>query len=111
MQTTLDTPSGGLKSFNTNTDVVYGKFQSGVEKITPGTDAVENDDDDVDDDEMLEPEDEAFDDDDLSDESYDDVDSDDQDLQLLRKTLDMSTGDQKPTEDKAKVPSIYLGYL
>ena len=34
-QTLLDTPSGGLKNFDTNSDVVYGKFQEGVNKIDP----------------------------------------------------------------------------
>ena len=63
-QTLLDTPSGGMKNFDTKTDVVYGKFQDGVNKLDPISDPnTDNLDPESDLDEILTPEDASYEDD------------------------------------------------
>ena len=105
----LDTPSGGLKNFDTNSDVVYGKFQNGVDKTEiakPEPSRTPESEPDFYSDEILTPED-GYDDQDDDDDEYPEVEHEDEylqssdDLQLLRKTLDLSTDQQKQkTHDK-----------
>ena len=105
----LDTPSGGLKNFNTDSDVVYGKFQDGVKGTDPAlkpepsrtpSDPSRMPDPDFYSDEILTPED-AYDDEYAEGEHEDDEEDEGEgDLQLLRKTLDLSTNQEKPADNR-----------
>jgi hypothetical protein len=106
----LDTPSGGLKNFNTDSDVVYGKFQDGVTGTDPALkpepsispEPSRMPDPDFYSDEILTPED-AYDDEYAEGEHEDDEEDEGEgegDLQLLRKTLDLSTNQEKPADNR-----------
>ena len=100
-----------MKSFNTGSDVVYGKFQAGVEKLDPEGDVLN----DLDADEILTPEDGYDDDDHVVDdgevlEGYDeDEEADNDELgvnpQLLR-TLDLSSGKDSSEEGNKQIEVI-----